>query len=91
MAVELRVTKDQVAIWSLGREPECLATHPRADRRGRWVVDPRHWDGLPAGQAPLSACSTDPDDVVASGDELEPEWARIPGADTSVATRALST
>ena len=26
-----------------------LATHPRAARRGAWVVDPDHWAGLPDG------------------------------------------
>ena len=26
-----------------------LATHPRATRRGAWVVDPDHWAGLPDG------------------------------------------
>ena len=31
--VELRVTPAEVAIWSLGREPALLATHPRAAGR----------------------------------------------------------
>ena len=26
-----------------------LATHPRATRRGKWVVDQAHWAGLPTG------------------------------------------
>ena len=26
-----------------------LATHPRATRRGAWIVDPDHWAGLPDG------------------------------------------
>jgi transposase len=26
-----------------------LATHPRATRRGSWIVDPDHWAGLPDG------------------------------------------
>jgi hypothetical protein len=28
-----------------------LAVHPRALQRGSWVVDPRHWEGLPDGTA----------------------------------------
>jgi hypothetical protein len=26
-----------------------LASHHRAMRRGEWVIDPAHWDGLPDG------------------------------------------
>jgi hypothetical protein len=48
MRVELRVILDEVSIWSLGEEPECLAVHPRAPQRGSWVVDESHWAGLPA-------------------------------------------
>ena len=47
MRVECRVTHDAVAIWSLGPEPTLLATHARARRKGAWVVDRAHWDGLP--------------------------------------------
>jgi hypothetical protein len=50
--LELRVTPEQVAIWSLGAEPRLLASHPRARERGSWVVDERHWDGLPDGRGP---------------------------------------
>jgi hypothetical protein len=50
----LRVTHDHVAIWSVGPEPQRLAAHARADRRGRWMVDEMHWSGLPGagGTAP---------------------------------------
>jgi transposase len=47
--LELRVTAETVAIWSLGAAPQLLALHPRAGRRGSWVVDEAHWDGLPGG------------------------------------------
>lgn len=50
--VELRVTRDEVGIWTIGADPVHLATHPRARRRGAWVVDERHWDGLPGGHHP---------------------------------------
>jgi transposase len=48
--LELRVTPEEVAIWSLGAEPQLLATHARARARGSWVVDEAHWDGLPDGR-----------------------------------------
>ena len=41
---------DQVIIHALTVDGGgWLATHPRAARRGAWVVDPAHWDGLPDG------------------------------------------
>jgi hypothetical protein len=50
--LELRVTPEQVGIWSLGAQPRLLTSHPRAKTRGSWVVDERHWDGLPDGRGP---------------------------------------
>jgi Integrase core domain len=48
--VQLRVTPAVVAIHSLpGDGGGLLAAHPRATRRGSWVTDPAHWDGLPDG------------------------------------------
>jgi transposase len=50
--VEVRVTPATVAIHSLTAPPDgstLLAVHSRAARRGSWVVDERHWDGLPDG------------------------------------------
>lgn len=49
--VELRVDADTVAIHALGgkRPGELLTSHPRSPVRGAWVVDERHWDGLPDG------------------------------------------
>jgi transposase len=50
--VEVRVTPATVSIHSLtagGDGSTLLAVHPRATARGSWVVDERHWDGLPDG------------------------------------------
>jgi hypothetical protein len=35
-----------------------LATHPRATRRGTWMVDPAHWDGLPDGHTRVTTVET---------------------------------
>lgn len=48
--VQLRVTPESVAIHALDSAGGAvLAVHPRAHRRGQWVVDETHWDGLPDG------------------------------------------
>lgn len=63
--VELRIRPTEVAIFTLGQVPELLTTHPRAGRKGSWMVDPRHWDGLPDGSrpdaGPSARSSPDPD------------------------------
>jgi hypothetical protein len=42
---------DRVSIHALGVDGGgWLATHPRAARRGEWVIDRSHWDGLPDGR-----------------------------------------
>lgn len=51
--VEVHLTPETVAIHRLdttGPGPTLLAVHPRAERRGSWVIDERHWDGLPDGR-----------------------------------------
>ena len=85
MRVECRVTHDTVSIWTLGPSPALLATHRRSRRRGAWVVDRSHWDGLPSAPdaVELPPCER------AGG--LEPVWARIPKATTPVARRDLAT
>ena len=87
MRVECRVSRDSVAIWSTGPEPVLLATHRRARRRGEWVVDRSHWDGLAAAPEAMAlpACAG------GSGEDLEPLCARIPKAATPVARRDLHT
>ncbi|MGH3499520.1 MAG: IS21 family transposase [Nocardioidaceae bacterium] len=48
--VQLRVTRAEVAIHAVDAcGGGLLAVHPRASRRGSWVVDEAHWDGLPDG------------------------------------------
>lgn len=50
--VDVRVSPATVAIHALtagAEETTLLAVHPRATRRGSWIIDPRHWDGLPEG------------------------------------------
>ena len=87
--VELRVTPENVGIWTTGAEPELLATQPRSRRKGACVVDPAHRIGLPAGGSrrlpQLPACEGD-------AAELPPELARLPWvATTTVARRDLAT
>jgi transposase len=96
--VELRVTPVEVAIFSLGREQQLLATHPRALGRGGWVVDQTHWDGLPdrAEGQPLPPCAGDgelipPPDPEPGQLQLPGigGWASSPAARVLVAQRRL--
>jgi hypothetical protein len=98
--VELRVTPAEVAVWSLGPSQELLATHPRATGRGGWVVDQRHWDGLPdrATAEPIPPCTGDCDLTPApepAPGQLElpgiAGWAQLPAARVLVAHRTLAT
>jgi transposase len=70
-----------------------LATHPRATRRGQWVVDPAHWDGLPDGHT-RAVTVTSPDRPPGSGSSpaAEPLSALLTRrhADVTVAARPLS-
>jgi transposase len=48
--VQLQASDQTVTITALGLDGGgVLAVHARARRRGCWVVDPAHWDGLPDG------------------------------------------
>ena len=50
--VQVRAAAGQVAIYALpGDGGGLLAVHARAPRRGSYVVDQAHWDGLPDGHA----------------------------------------
>src|SRR5215212_7672985 len=43
---------DRVSIHALAVDGGgWLATHPRAARRGEWIIDRSHWDGLPDGHS----------------------------------------
>jgi transposase len=83
--VELRITKDEVAIFTLGSEPQHLATHARAPRRGSWVVDEEHWDGLPHGTRAHEGPSAS-----AGAKRSRNDQPPLPGSGTIVARRALS-
>jgi transposase len=51
--VDVRVSPATVSIHALIPAADgttLLAVHPRAIARGSWVVDARHWDGLPDGR-----------------------------------------
>jgi hypothetical protein len=89
--VELRVTPAEVAIFSLGRGQQLLATHPRATGRGGWVVDETHWDGLPgrASAEPLPPCSGDCE--LTPVPEPEPGQLSLPGISGWAQTRAART
>jgi transposase len=89
--VELRVTPAEVAIFSLGRDQQLLATHPRAPRRGGWIVDEAHWDGLPgrASVEPLPPCSGDCE--LTPAPEPEPGQLSLPGISAWTQTRAART
>jgi Mu transposase-like protein len=98
--VELRATPAEVAIWSLGRQQELLATHPRAPGRGGWVVDQAHWEGLAdrADAPPLPPCAGDGQlagPAAPGSGQLELPglggWASSPAARVLVAHRALVT
>ncbi len=48
--VQVRAGHGQVMIWALARDGgRLLASHRRAARRGEYVTDQAHWDGLPDG------------------------------------------
>jgi hypothetical protein len=91
--VELRVSTDEVRVFTAGPHPEHLATHPRARTKGSWVVDPRHWDGLPdgtgrgRGPAP-SAPAAEPDP---EADQLARMIVRVAAAGIDVARRDPAT
>jgi len=87
--LELRVTPEQVAIWSLGCEPQLLATHARAKARGSWVVDEAHWDGLPDGKGP-HAGPAPPLPEPLSGTELAGLLTHLAAAAVPVARRDIA-
>jgi hypothetical protein len=86
--VELRITPAEVAIFSLGRDQQLLAIHPRAAGRGGWVVDEHHWDGLPdrATAEPLPPCTGDCE--LTPAPEPEPGQLSLPGISGWAQTRA---
>ncbi|MCW2577516.1 MAG: family transposase, partial [Modestobacter sp.] len=99
--VELRVTADLIAIHALTAdapaddtgESSLLACHPRAARRGAWIIDETHWDGLPTGISAPPSSSPLPERMSVRGAQArEPNplaalLAGHPAAGTAVATR----
>jgi transposase len=87
--LELRVRPEEVGIWSLGAEPRLLATHPRARERGSWVVDERHWDGLPDGRGPHAGPAAPLPEPLPAG-ELAGLLVRFAAAAVPVARRDIA-
>lgn len=88
--VEVRVEADTVTIYATGGGP-LLATHARAARRGSWVIDPAHWDGLPDGhtRATVIGFPTRPEHRAGQVDD-GPAAITIPGSEVVVAVRPLA-
>lgn len=100
--VQVRAGAGTVAIHALDSDGGgVLAVHDRATRRGQWVVNPSHWDGLPDGhtRATTTGSSGDFDDVPGNsadrnaGEVDNPLSALItanPAAATPVTVRSLA-
>lgn len=83
--VELRIRPDEVDVFTLGSSPEHLATHPRARVKGSWMVDERHWDGLPDGTHPAQGPNAPPEvhEHDPEADHLAALMVRIAGVDVA--------
>jgi transposase len=87
------VAGDRVSIHALTVDGGgLLASHLRANRRGCWVVDPAHWDGLPDGHSRASVVEAVEPPQVRPHAGLEPLLAVLTRhhADLKVATRPLA-
>jgi transposase len=83
---------DRVAIHALAIDGGgCLATHQRATRRGAWVVDPAHWDGLPDGHTRATVYEPPEPSPRSQLGQLEPLTSLLSRrhADITVAARPL--
>jgi hypothetical protein len=99
--VEVRASRELVALHALGTDgdtPSLLAVHRRAARRGSWVVDEAHWDGLPdgTGRSTITDPRRRPADRARPGapDQAPNPLAALllgtPAADIPVARRSLA-
>ena len=88
--LELRVSPDEVRIYSLGAEPRLLASHSRARERGSWVVEERHWDGLPDGRGAHAAPTAPLPEPLAGEAQLAELMLRFSAAGTPVARRDIA-
>ncbi|WP_218041807.1 IS21 family transposase [Acrocarpospora macrocephala] len=72
--VQVRACADTIAVHALQIDGGgLLAVHARAPRRGSWMVDPGHWDGLPDGHTRATVIEP------AGGDRLG--WEPVPACD----------
>jgi len=91
MKVELRVTPEDVLIYSTGPQPELMTQHRRAACRGSWMVDAGHWEGLPSGGGQTGASPDEAETLRPPTPELELLASRSLVARVSVARRDLAT
>jgi hypothetical protein len=87
------VARDRVSIHALTVDGGgLLASHPRASRRGSWVIDPAHWDGLPDGHTRASVVEAVEPPQLRPHVALEPLSVLLTRhhADLRVATRPLA-
>lgn len=92
--VELRATPELVAVHALA-DGALLAVHRRALRRGSWVVDEAHWEGLPDGRTRATTTEAGQRRRAGGGTSEQPSplqalLAGSPAAGTVVARRPLS-
>jgi transposase len=85
--VEVRAGADTITIHTLPHDtaPDqstVLAVHPRATRRGSWIVDESHWDGLPDGHTRATTRTNPP---TRPPQQRQPE-AQSPGALSTLLT-----
>ena len=98
--VDVRVSPATVAIHALtagSAETTLLAVHPRATQRGSWIIDPRHWDGLPDGRrrsttdrVPDPRDTPGPDSVATAPNPLEALLTRSWATTVRVGRRSLA-
>ena len=96
--VQVRAAAGQVAIYALpGDGGGLLAVHARAPRRGSYVVDEAHWDGLPDGHTravtaggPVPPAGQAGSRQAGPADPLEMLLAAHPAAAAPVTRRPLS-
>jgi transposase len=87
------VAGDRVSIHTLAVDGGgWLATHPRATRRGEWVIDPTHWAGLPDGHTRATTVESVAPVNPGRPGQLEPLSALLARrhADLTVAARPLT-
>ncbi|MGH3517789.1 MAG: IS21 family transposase [Haloechinothrix sp.] len=98
--VQVRATGESVAIHALDADGGAvLAVHPRAPRKGSWMVEQAHWDGLADGHTrattrddddPLGPPTAAPVDSDGEPNPLSALLARNTAAQVPVARRDLA-